>query len=76
MKFISEHRKSYTDKLTFEGRKDIFKANYIQIETHNSNDKISFSMKVNQFSDWTHEEFMAILGTKFEENPSGEQVTQ
>ena len=64
MNYISDFRKSYDSVEMFAARKEVFKANYLKMDTHNKNEDKTYEMGLNQFSDWTQEEFDQLLGVK------------
>ena len=58
--FITEHGKNYQDHDEYRTRMDIFKKNFIEIDTHNRNNvEASYTVGVNSFSDLSEDEFMA-----------------
>ena len=58
--------RNYHDKSEFALRKDIFRANFLKIEeTNNGNGPHREGL--NDFSDWTQEEFEALLGLRVPE---------
>jgi len=61
MDYVTDFRKSYDSVEMFAQRKEVFKANYLIMDTHNKNPEKTWSMGLNVFSDWTQEEFEAIL---------------
>lgn len=63
MNYVTEYRKSYGSTLDFQARKEIFKSNMIKISEHNMREDKTHTEGVNQFADWTQEEFEAILKT-------------
>merc|ERR1712045_58016 len=61
--FKHSHGKQYTDAFEEAYRKGIFAANLAKINQHNvehANGEHSWTMGVNQFTDLTHDEFMAM----------------
>ena len=62
MSFIQTHEREYNDNSEFQKRYQIFLKNQKIVETH---DRVSFELKMNQFGDWTDEEFNHIQGLKF-----------
>jgi len=54
--FFAKHGKSYASRRHMENRYEVFKANYIDVQTTNAR---SFGIKlaINEFSDLTEEEF-------------------
>jgi len=60
--FKINHGKTYKHKLEHHVRRAIFHDNYNYIEKHNAEaaeGKHTYTLRVNQFADMTHEEFMA-----------------
>ena len=57
--FITEHGKNYEDHVEYRKRMDIFKQNFIDIDTHNRNNDGSYARAVNHMTDLTEEEIMA-----------------
>lgn len=47
MDYVSDYRKSYASADQFTARKNIFKANYIKIDTHNMQEGKTYEMGVN-----------------------------
>lgn len=72
MDYVTDFRKSYASVDLFAARKEVFKANYLIIDNHNKNPERTYEMGLNQFSDWTQEEFEAILTRK---SPTKRTVT-
>lgn len=56
--YVKEFAKRYTPE-EVASRQAIFEANLATIREHNSNPSKSFFMTVNEFADWTNEEFRA-----------------
>jgi C1A family cysteine protease len=63
-KFLSKFGKSYGTKEEFNHRKQIFQKNNEFVNKHNSKNGVSYTLKVNKFSDWTHTEYKKLLGFK------------
>ena len=61
MDYVTDFRKSYDSVDMFAARKEVFKANYLKMDNHNKNIDKTYEMGLNQFSDWTEEEFQSIL---------------
>jgi len=59
--YIAEYRKSYSNGEEYEMRFKIFSANVKRNEEHNAGTS-SFTLGINQFSDWTNEEYRQMLG--------------
>jgi len=57
MDYVTDFRKSYDSVDMFAARKEVFKANYLKMDNHNKNIDKTYEMGLNQFSDWTEEEF-------------------
>lgn len=64
MKFVSKYGKSYGTKSELEFRQEQFKANLAQIAEDNSSNGNTYTLGINKFADYTHEEFKALLGYK------------
>jgi len=62
MAYISDFGKNYSSLHEFNLRFEQFVRNYSHIITHNSEDH-QFTLGLNQFSDWTHEEYKSMLGS-------------
>ena len=62
-RFIATHGRNYASQEEFNLRKGIFMTNLQQIEEHNAKG-LSWTLGVNQFSDWTDEEYGRLLGLK------------
>jgi C1A family cysteine protease len=60
-RFMAEYKKSYNTEAEYYMRLAIFDENVKLIETHNSGDSL-FTMGVNNFVDWTNEEYRSMLG--------------
>lgn len=61
--FISEHGRNYATVEEYEMRKAIFDEQVKKAEEHNKQGK-GWTMGVNQFSDWTAEEYQKLLGLR------------
>ena len=59
-KFTSRYHKSYLTKAEYTARLQAFKANYETVRSHNSV-KQPYQLGLNQFSDWTMEEYREML---------------
>merc|ERR1719198_1029278 len=68
MKYVTEWGKSYGTKAEFDFRMEQFKKTLNKIAEHESNDAHKSTVGLNQFSDWTHEEYKKLLGLKPREN--------
>ena len=62
-KYIAEYRKNLQNGAEYEMRLKIFSDNVRFIEEHNAKDS-SYKLGLNQFTDWTNEEYRRILGYK------------
>ena len=62
MSYISDFGKNYSSMNEFNLRFEQFVRNYSHIITHNAEDH-QFSLGLNQFSDWTQEEYKSMLGS-------------
>jgi C1A family cysteine protease len=60
MAYISDFGKNYSSMYEFNLRFEQFIRNYSHIITHNSEDH-QFTLGLNQFSDWTQEEYKSML---------------
>lgn len=76
---MAKHGKSYATKEEFQFRASIFKKNAEKIAFENV--KNTFELGLNQFADWTHEEYRRILSYKpkarreLTSSESGDQYT-
>lgn len=61
MNFISEHNKSYGTVAEFNFRAAVFKKNYEMVTAHQATDA-SFELGINQFSDYTEDEWKKMMG--------------
>jgi xylem cysteine proteinase len=57
--FVAKYGKMYGTKEEFMFRLEQFKANYAKISSHNGD---SFTLGLNKFADYTHEEYKRMLG--------------
>jgi KDEL-tailed cysteine endopeptidase len=64
MQFITKYGKSYGTKEEFEFRYNQYLAAKEYINAENSQNGITYTLGVNQFSDWTPEEYKKLLGYK------------
>ena len=60
MAYISDFGKNYSSMSEFNLRFEQFVRNYSHIITHNAEDH-QFTLGLNQFSDWTQEEYLKML---------------
>ena len=68
MNYISQHSKSYENMQEFYDRFQLFQQAEASIaELNSANSRATFGH--NQFSDWTHQEYVSMLGLRFEETP-------
>jgi hypothetical protein len=65
--FTAQHNKEYLSEEEYSFRKTIFEKNLKKVNEHNAKGKSS-KMGINQFSDWTHEEYKKLLGFKSNRN--------
>jgi C1A family cysteine protease len=72
--FMAVHQKSYNTEDEYNYRRAIFEMNLDLIETENSKGH-SYTLGINQFADWTLEEFKAILGYRQMSDHSNLSVT-
>ena len=61
MGYISNFEKSYPSMDEFNHRFEQFARNHANIVSHNASGAFTFTLGHNQFSDWTEEEYKAIL---------------
>ena len=61
IKFVAKFGKSYATKEEFAMRANIFKQNYARIVEENLNKDNTFTLEINEFADWTSDEFNRIL---------------
>ncbi len=60
--FTSIYHRSYLTKAEYQARLQAFKANYDAIQSHNNNnEKQPFELGLNQFADWTQDEYHQVL---------------
>lgn len=62
MQFISQRNRSYATVEEFQMRAKIFKDKLKFFKEHNSNPYNTHSVGINEFADWTDEEYFALLG--------------
>ena len=62
MNYAAQYNKVYEDVAEFAMRLERFKHNHRIITEHNSSNSANFNLGENQFTDWTDEEYKAILG--------------
>ena len=65
MAYVSEHGKMYGTKAEFNYRQGLFTETLANIEAHNAKGE-SYEMGINHMSDWSEEEYNALLGYKHE----------
>jgi C1A family cysteine protease len=65
--YMSQYTKSYATQEEYEFRREIFSKNMKKIEEHNAK-KLSYWFGVNEFTDWTDEEYQMMLGLKGKTN--------
>ena len=61
--FLSQYGRSHASKEQFDHRFSIFNENIVKIDAHNAGD-VPFELGVNEFTDWTEEEFLQAHTTK------------
>jgi len=59
LEFVAKYGKTAMDEKEFYHRYDIFKSNYKRIVDHNAIPDSGFELEVNQFADFTDEEFIS-----------------
>jgi C1A family cysteine protease len=64
MNHLAKFGRVISDITEFEARLALYTENDTEIEAHNAQNGKNFTLGHNQFSDWTHEEYKAILGYK------------
>jgi len=64
MAYLTKYRKSYGTKEEYNFRLQQFKLNKEKIDAENAKNGNTFTVGVNKFSDWTHEEYKRLLGYK------------
>ena len=64
MKFVSKYGKSYGTKAELEFRQEQFKTNLAVIAQENSSNGNTYTLGTNKFTDYTEEEYKALLGYK------------
>merc|ERR1712032_917915 len=64
MEYVVEHGKNYGTAAEFKFRLEQFKQNLATIEAHNSDETQGHKLGLNQFSDFTQEEYRKMLGYK------------
>jgi len=68
MNYISQHAKSYANMQEFYDRFELFQQTEASIaELNGANSRATFGH--NAFSDWTHQEYMSMMGLRNEETP-------
>jgi len=63
MKYISEHNKNYASEEEYNFRRALFAAELERVEKWNAEGH-SWTQGLNEFSDWTHDEYKRLLGYK------------
>lgn len=58
--WMARYAREYRDELEKQLRRDVFKKNMKFIENFNKKGNKSYKLGVNEFADWTNEEFLAI----------------
>jgi C1A family cysteine protease len=69
--YMAEYSKSYPSKEEYNMRFEIFKKHLDFVESHQSD---SFSVAINDMSDWTDEEFARISGASHQKKRSSHRV--
>lgn len=64
-KFVSKHHRSYITKDEYAARLSAFNTNYQLVKEHNAKET-GYQLGLNQFSDWTEEEYSKVLGNPLE----------
>lgn len=67
--YINEYGKTYNNAHEYEMRFNIFKSNVEWINAHNLEEGHTYEVGINQFSDWTNEEYRRLLGYKADPIP-------
>jgi len=66
MRYVTEYGKVYATKAEFELRSALFKETLAHIEDHNAKGTETHSLGINHMTDWTEQEYRALLGYKQE----------
>jgi hypothetical protein len=61
IRFVAKFGKSFGTKEEFAMRANIFKQNYARIFEENLNNENTFTLEINEFADWTPDEYKRIL---------------
>jgi C1A family cysteine protease len=61
IRFVAKFGKSFGTKEEFAMRANIFKQNYARIVEENLNKENTFTLEINEFADWTPDEYKRIL---------------
>jgi hypothetical protein len=61
IRFVAKFGKQYSTKEEFAMRSIIFKQNYARIVEENLNKDNTFTLEINEFADWTPDDFKRIL---------------
>jgi xylem cysteine proteinase len=67
MKYVSEFAKSYGTKEEFEFRSQQFKENFASIMKSNAQNSVTYQLGLNEFADYTAEEYKRLLGLRVPE---------
>ena len=59
--FASQNHRSYLTKAEYQARLQAFKVNYEEVQRHNNNSSEPFKLAINQFGDWTQDEYLHVL---------------
>jgi hypothetical protein len=65
--FISEHGRNFASESEYNMRRSIFNEQLMKVEKHNAKG-LSWTVGINQFSDWTDAEYNRLLGLKGSSN--------
>ena len=66
MRYVTEWKKSYATKAEFKFRMEQFKQTMAKMAEHRANDAHQSTVGLNEFADWTAEEYKRLLGYKAE----------
>ena len=64
LKYVTKYGKSYGTKEEFEYRANNFRNVLQQLSEENSKNDNTFTLSVNKFADWSHEEYKRLLSYK------------
>lgn len=60
--FVSKHGKSYGTRAEFNFRKQQFQKALDKVADHNSQNGATYTLGINEFADWTEQEWKRVLG--------------